>query len=89
MLSKIKDYLSSDPNALQNCISETDSQFKYIYKYHNKFEKKVVKRTYVEFDYLFVDVDFFDLDKATEDTMDYFSNELRKIAEKIITDFEL
>ena len=89
VLTKIKDYLSSNPTALQNCISETDSQFKYIYKYHNKFEKKVFKRTYADFDYLFVDVDFFDLDEATENTMEYFSDKLRNIAEKIITDFEL
>ena len=54
-----------------------------------RIEKDLLKRVYVDFDYLFVDVDFFQLDENTEKTMDYFSDELRNIADKIITNFDL
>ena len=93
ILQNINQYLTSllnlDPTALDNCINKTYSQFEYIHKYHYKIEKNLLTRVYVEFDYLFVDVDFFQLDEKTEKTMNYFSDELRKIADKIITNFDL
>ena len=74
---------------LNNCISETNAQFKYIYKYHYKFEKKIFKRVYIDFDYLFTDVEFYQLDEDMEETMEFFSDKLQDIAEKIIKDFDL
>ena len=89
LLHNIRQYLSSNLAVLNHCISETDAQFKYIYKYHYKFEKKLFKRVYIDFDYLFADVDFYQLDEDMEVTMEFFSAKLREIAEKIIKDFDL
>ena len=89
LLHNIRQYLSSNLTLLNHCISETDAQFKYIYKYHYKFEKKIFKRVYIDFDYLFADVDFYQLDEDMEVTMEFFSAKLREIAEKIIKDFDL
>lgn len=79
VFNKIHAYFKSNPGDLTICHSEANKQFAYIYKYHHKFDVKKLRRLYVDFDYLFTDEEFYELDEETERSLSFFSGELRNI----------
>jgi len=85
LISKIKDHLESQP--LDNQLIE--NRFKYIYDYHLKFTISKLNAIYSDFDYLFDDSEFDDLDEEWKNLMQYFSNELRKVSNNIAGKFKL
>ena len=85
LISKIKDYLESQP--LDNQLIE--NRFKYIYDYHLKFTISKLNAIYSDFDYLFDDSEFDDLDEEWKNLIEYFSNVLRKVSNNIAGKFKL
>lgn len=89
VIVRISNHLKSNPSDLNKSIKDADEQFDYIYKHHHKFEKKKLARLYVDFDYLFTEEEFYDLDEIVEESIIHFSSELKKIYEEVVSKFKL
>lgn len=80
LLNEIKEYLENN-QPLEN--EHTENCFAYIYEYHFKFKISDLNSIYSNFEFLFDDSEFDDLDEEWKALIRYFSKELRKVSEKI------
>jgi len=59
------------------------TQLEYIYDYHFKYSKDDLESVYTEFDYLFNDEEYENLDRETHESMEYFVSVLKNISYKL------
>ena len=85
LLNEIKEYLENEPLEYEH----TENRFKYIYEYHFKFKISDLNSIYSNFEYLFNDSEFDDLDEEWKALIRYFSKKLRKVSENISKNLNL